>query len=78
MRIFVLEWDKPIKAGRVTKGIGENLGRGDRMISLPPIVMASLNLFFDINRAALPFTLSIYMAALNPGVGFGETSPTGT
>ena len=48
------------------------------MISLPPIVMASLNLFFDINRTALLFTLSIYMKALNPGVGFGETSPTTT
>lgn len=78
MKIFVLEWDKPIKTGSVTKGIGENLGRGDRMISLLPIVMASLNLFFDINRTALLFTLLIYMEALNPGVGFGETSPTGT
>ena len=78
MKIFVLEWDKRIKTGSVTKGIGENLGRGDRMISLLPIVMASLNLFFDINRTALLFTLLIYMEALNPGVGFGETSPTGT
>ena len=48
------------------------------MISLPPIVIASLNLFFDINRTVLLFTLVLNMEALNPGVGFGETSSTGT
>ena len=73
-----MEWDEPIKTGILTKGIGENLGRGDRMISLPPIIMACLNLFFYINRTALLFTLSIYKEALNPGVGFGETSSKGT
>ena len=57
------------------KGIGENLGRGDGMISLPPIVMAYLNLFFDINRTAL---LLLYIEDFNPGVGLGEISSTGT
>ena len=81
LKTFVLEWDKPIKTGvvLVTKGIGENLGRGDRMISLPPIVMAFLTLFFDINQTALLFTLLICMEALNPGGGgVGETSSKGT
>ena len=48
------------------------------MISLLPIVIASLNLFFDINRTVLLFTLLLNMEALNAGVGFGETSSTGT
>ena len=69
MKIFALEWDKPIKTGSVMKGIGENLGRGDGMISLPPIVMAYLNLFFDINRTAL---LLLYIEDFNPGVGLGD------
>ena len=50
------------------KGIGENLGRGDGMISLPPIVMAYLNMFFDINRTAL---LLLYIEDFNPGGGVG-------
>ena len=57
------------------KGIGENLGRGDGMISLPPIVMAYLNMFFDINRTAL---LLLYIEDFNPGVGLGEISSIGT
>ena len=51
------------------KGIGENLGRGDGMISLPPIVMAYLNMFFDINRTAL---LLLYIEDFNPGLGWGR------
>ena len=69
LKTFVLEWDKPIKTGvvLVTKGIGENLGRGDRMISLPPIVMA----FFDINQTALLFTLLFCMGGGGGGGGVG-------